>query len=91
MAPELLNGGGRAAAAPADIFAFGLIMHELLTGRPAFEAPPVFLAVHGLKPPTLPDGIARMVVALFDRCLLVDPSQRPTAQAVVDALHAART
>ena len=37
MSPEQAR--GMTAAAPADIFALGCLLHEMLTGRPAFDRP----------------------------------------------------
>src|SRR5262245_17509674 len=37
MSPEQVR--GETAAAPSDIFAFGCVMHEMLTGHRAFERP----------------------------------------------------
>ncbi len=35
-APEQLRGGAGAGAPPVDVFALGVVLHECLTGRPAF-------------------------------------------------------
>ena len=86
MAPELALGGARAAGAPADMFAFGLIAHELVTGRSAFDVPPVLIARSGLPAPApLPPGLGAPLVAAIDACLSVRPETRPTARDVVGA------
>ena len=86
MAPELALGGARAAGAAADMFAFGLIAHELLTGRSAFDVPPVLVARSGLPSPApLPPGLGAARLAAIDGCLHVKPEQRPTALDVVGA------
>jgi hypothetical protein len=74
MAPELA--AGRAADAAADIFAFGIVAYELLSGRPPFAMPPVILAMAGQAIPP-PPGIAPEIVL---RCLLADPKARPCAE-----------
>ena len=80
MAPEQL--GGHEADARSDVFAFGAIVHEMATGRRAFEgttAATVIGAILHTDPPPLssfrpftPPGLDRIV----SRCLAKDPDDR---------------
>ncbi len=91
MAPELTH-GVREAQPAADMWSLGVIAHELLVGTLPFGEPPVLAQLSGrpaaqparLDAPALPATLR----ALFDACLLADPSRRPTAAAVRDALDA---
>ena len=91
MAPEQLE--GRAVDTRTDLFAFGALVHEMATGRKAFEAssqtalitailsaePPAISALQPLSPP----GLDRIV----KKCLAKDPDQRwQTARDLADAL-----
>ena len=91
MAPEQLE--GRAVDARTDLFAFGALVHEMATGRKAFEAtsqtalvvailssePPAISALEPLSPPAL-DRIVK-------KCLAKDPEARwQTARDLADAL-----
>jgi hypothetical protein len=80
MAPELAAGVQHVAPS-SDVFALGLIAHELLTGRAAFTEPPVVARMngHAIAPVTTGDPI---VV----RCLDLDPARRPSADELVRAL-----
>jgi eukaryotic-like serine/threonine-protein kinase len=80
MAPEQLE--GREADARTDIFAFGEVLHEMATGRPAFNGKTrasliaAILSV-GPKPitelaPASPPSLDRIV----KRCLAKDPDDR---------------
>ena len=65
----------------ADIWAFGVVLYELLTGRRAFEADEVSttLAAVLMKEPewtALPAGTPAGVRSLVARCLMKDPRQR---------------
>lgn len=90
MAPELA-GGARATTA-SDVFAFGVIAFELLTGRSAFPIPPLHALSAGHTPqaPTsmgiaaLEGRVERVVLA----CLAIDPTRRPTAESVLQAFGA---
>jgi Tol biopolymer transport system component len=80
MAPEVLKGKG--ADARSDIFALGLVMYEMATGRPAFAAESkagVIAAILEREPrpvtavnPHASPSIARLIHA----CLEKDPDER---------------
>jgi serine/threonine protein kinase len=91
MAPELWN--GQPATVKTDVYAFGVLAYEVLTGSRPFtgadeaalmrqhqqEAPPPL-------PANVPAGLARLVL----RLLAKDPAQRPQdARAVLESLNSA--
>ncbi len=73
-APELIQ--GRSADSRSDVFSFGSIMYEMLTGRPAFKAEtPEMLAaaiVNSVPPPSGSPAVDRLVLS----CLAKDPAVR---------------
>jgi Tol biopolymer transport system component len=91
MAPEQLE--GKSVDARTDLFAFGALVHEMATGRRAFEAtseaslvaailetdPPPISTLQPLSPPAL-DRVVK-------KCLAKDPDERwQTARDLADAL-----
>ena len=79
MAPEQAK--GKAVDKRADIWAFGVVLHEMLTGRHLFTADTipetlahVMTRVADLG--TLPDTTPRRVRDLIARCLEKDPKKR---------------
>lgn len=85
-APEIIAGAG--AAAPADVFAAGLLLVELLTGAHPFAADDACAVIQRilLAPPLLPAPVAAdaALAALVARTLAKDPAERPTAAALRD-------
>jgi hypothetical protein len=83
MAPEQLTGGG--ASLRSDVFALGLVLHEMLTGKRVFEAKSMgeLRALHaGTRPRSLSlsatdvdPGFDRVI----QRCLQKDPGERPAS------------
>ena len=88
MAPELLE--GRDADARSDVFAFGAVLYEMLTGQRAFQARTV-AGVIGAVLHTDPESLSTLhertppaLDRLVARCLAKDPDDRwQTARDVV--------
>src|SRR5215475_1841754 len=92
MSPEQVQ--GEAVDARSDIFSFGAILYELLSGRRAFPGASVVESGHAIlhdDPPPLPDGVPQAVAQIVRRCLEKDPDQRcGSARDVGFALEAGR-
>jgi eukaryotic-like serine/threonine-protein kinase len=77
MAPELRFGGSEGVA--VDIFAFGIIASELLTGRHPFERKPAWEFGPGYRVPsarTMGITIPAEWEAAISRCIEFDPKRR---------------
>jgi serine/threonine-protein kinase len=88
MAPEQAR--GEPLDARSDIFSFGAVLYELLSGRAAFAGPSPMDTISAVlrdQPPPLaiPAGVQRVI----DRCLAKSPSARFQAMAEVKAALAA--
>jgi CheY-like chemotaxis protein len=89
MAPE--SGLGAREVTPAsDVFAFGLLACELLSGALPFASPPALLALTQQRLPTPAPlevaGLDPAVSELFVACLAEDPAARPSLATVIAAL-----
>ena len=94
MAPELAPSlrAGKPVRSTSDMFSFGVIAYELLTGERPFAIPPIYhLLKHGRldKPMGLRRiaGLSIGMMGLFERCLVQDPNERPTAREIADAIR----
>ncbi len=92
MAPELH--AGAEATAKSDLYALGLVLYELLTGRRPFAGDPEQLErLHREVAPTppsrlLPDGLDPAIEGVVLGCLEKDPRDRPASAAAVAAAFA---
>jgi serine/threonine protein kinase len=89
-APECYNCTFGSAS---DVFAFGLILFELLVGRPAFPeslnaAQIGFSVVIKDERPEIPDSVLPRPQALIEDCWAANPDDRATFEAIVKRLAA---
>ncbi|MEY2423806.1 MAG: eukaryotic-like serine/threonine-protein kinase [Acidimicrobiaceae bacterium] len=85
LAPEQVNGD---PATPAsDIYALGLVLLEALTGERAYQGSASEAALARLhRQPEIPPTADRSLAALLGAMTASDPSVRPTAAAVAEAI-----
>ena len=87
MSPE--QAVGSEVGPPSDIFSLGAVLAFAATGKGPFgggtTASLLYRVVH--EPPDL-EGVPEAVRPLIERCLVKDPAQRPTADALLAAVGA---
>jgi serine/threonine-protein kinase len=89
MAPEQL--AGKEVTVRSDIYALGLVLYELFTGKQAFEAatPTELVRLHRDSAPTNPsshvEGFDPAVERAILRCLEKEPGDRPNSALAVSA------
>jgi tetratricopeptide (TPR) repeat protein/tRNA A-37 threonylcarbamoyl transferase component Bud32 len=82
MAPEQARGEARAIGPPADIYALGAVLYEMLTGKPPFKGSSVMETIHmvvydDVVPPSRIDArIPRDVETICLKCLEKEPQKR---------------
>ena len=95
MAPEQASTRRAAVGPPADVYALGAILYQMLTGRPPFQAAsPIDTLLMVLEQDPIPPRVLNTranpdleMVAL--KCLQKNPENRyPTAEALADDLDA---
>jgi len=77
MSPEQAQ--GKPADARSDVFSFGSVLYQMVTGRRAFEKDsqiPTLAAVVEQEPRPLPAGVPRDLERIIARCLRKDPARR---------------
>jgi serine/threonine-protein kinase len=89
MAPEQL--AGREVTVRSDIYALGLVLHELFTGKPAFQGNTRDEIVRArdectpLRPSTIVGDLDPAMELVILRCLEKEPEYRPSSALIVSA------
>ena len=89
MSPE--QAGGAQASARSDVFSFGLMIFELLTGCPAFDERSVLKVlqqIRSVEPDSFANRVEEPFRSLLRRMLVRDPKARTiTMWEIEDALN----
>jgi serine/threonine-protein kinase len=91
LAPELIRGG--TAGAAGDIWALGVLLYEMVTGRMPFEAQTVGdlsdrIGRAAYAPPSqYVSGLPRQVSEVIARCMRRNPAERPSANQLLRAVR----
>ncbi|GAC71514.1 3-phosphoinositide-dependent protein kinase [Moesziomyces antarcticus T-34] len=81
VSPELLVEKAQPAGKPADWWAFGCVLFQMLAGRPPFKGVNEYQTLQKVKNRefTFPQGFPDDAEELINRLLVLDPAERPSA------------
>ncbi|MDP9796481.1 serine/threonine-protein kinase [Catenuloplanes nepalensis] len=85
LAPEVIAGGRPMPA--ADVYALGIVLFELLLGRPPFAGVNPYASLQGFTVPR-PASAPPSAWQIIESCLASDPTHRPTAAELIDRFRA---
>ncbi|MFI8289642.1 serine/threonine-protein kinase [Streptomyces sp. NPDC085614] len=88
VAPE--SAEGRPQTSAVDIYGAGILLYELVTGRPPFAGGTALEVLHRhlSEEPRRPSTVPGPLWTVIERCLSKDPARRPSAENLARGLRA---
>ncbi|MET9322945.1 protein kinase [Streptomyces sp. NPDC003038] len=87
VAPE--SAEGRPQTSAVDIYGAGILLYELLTGRPPFAGGTALEVLHRhlSEDPQRPSTVPEPLWTVIERCLRKEPNDRPSAESLARGLR----
>ncbi|URM92746.1 protein kinase [Streptomyces sp. MRC013] len=87
VAPE--SAEGRPQTSAVDVYGAGILLYELVTGRPPFAGGTALEVLHRhlSEEPRRPSTVPAPLWTVIERCLSKDPDRRPSAENLARALR----
>lgn len=87
VAPE--SAEGRPQTSAVDIYGAGILLYELVTGRPPFGGASALEVLHRhlSEEPQRPGSVPEPLWTVIERCLRKEPGERPSAENLARALR----
>ncbi|MFJ6749656.1 serine/threonine-protein kinase [Streptomyces sp. NPDC091266] len=87
VAPE--SAEGRPQTSAVDIYGAGILLYELVTGRPPFAGSTALEVLHRhlSEEPRRPGSVPEPLWTVIERCLRKRPEERPSAESLARALR----
>ncbi|MEU3008914.1 serine/threonine-protein kinase [Streptomyces sp. NPDC007020] len=87
VAPE--SAEGRPQTSAVDVYGAGILLYELVTGRPPFAGGTALEVLHRhlSEEPRRPSTVPEPLWTVIERCLSKDPDRRPSAENLARALR----
>lgn len=87
VAPE--SAEGRPQTSAVDIYGAGIVLYELVTGRPPFSGDNALAVLHQhlAQDPERPANIPNPLWTVIERCLRKNPDERPSAENLARGLR----
>ncbi|MFI5616953.1 serine/threonine-protein kinase [Streptomyces sp. NPDC051567] len=87
VAPE--SAEGRPQTSAVDIYGAGILLYELVTGRPPFAGGTALEVLHRhlSEDPQRPSGVPEPLWTVIERCLNKEPGERPSAESLARGLR----
>lgn len=87
VAPE--SAEGRPQTSAVDIYGAGILLYELLTGRPPFAGGTALEVLHRhlSEDPQRPPNVPEPLWTVIERCMRKEPTERPSAETLARGLR----
>ncbi|RIB23993.1 kinase-like domain-containing protein [Gigaspora rosea] len=91
IAPEVLLDGGKAYSMASDVYSFGIIACEIVSGLLAYQGIPCDIRLqHEIcegKRPIIPTYVPKLIAELINKCLSSQPKERPTSKNIYETIN----
>ncbi|RIB27379.1 kinase-like domain-containing protein [Gigaspora rosea] len=91
IAPEVLSNGNKEYSTASDVYSFGIIAYEVVSGLPVYHDIPhdinLLSAIYNGLRPSIPQHVPKLVKELIIKCWDGQKDKRPTSEDIFNTLN----